>query len=153
MKATGIIRRIDDLGRVVIPKEIRRSMNIREGDPLEIFTTNQGEVVFKKYNATSEPYIKNACKALFAGVVELYGIDNVAIYDNCDMLLYGHNRHYFYSPIQEGVKEYFAHEGATVIPLKVDYDDLAYLVIRGECDDIKAVKLLVKMAEVAMNPD
>ena len=49
MKATGIVRRIDDLGRVVIPKEIRRSMGIREGDPLEIYTTNQGEVIFKKY--------------------------------------------------------------------------------------------------------
>lgn len=50
MKATGIVRRIDDLGRVVIPKEIRRTMRIREGDPLEIFTTRDGEVIFKKYS-------------------------------------------------------------------------------------------------------
>ena len=50
MKATGIVRRIDDLGRVVIPKEIRRTMRIREGDPLEIFTTRDGEVNFKKYS-------------------------------------------------------------------------------------------------------
>ncbi len=49
MKATGIVRRIDDLGRVVIPKEIRRTLRIREGDPLEIFTGKEGEVVFKKY--------------------------------------------------------------------------------------------------------
>lgn len=49
MKATGIIRRIDDLGRVVIPKEIRRSMHIKEGDALEIFTSEQG-VIFNKYN-------------------------------------------------------------------------------------------------------
>ena len=48
MKATGIVRRIDDLGRVVIPKEIRRTMRIREGDPLEIFTNGDGGVVFKK---------------------------------------------------------------------------------------------------------
>lgn len=54
MKATGIVRRIDDLGRVVIPKEIRRSMRIKEGDPLEIFTTREGEVVFKKYNYADE---------------------------------------------------------------------------------------------------
>lgn len=47
MKATGIVRRIDDLGRVVIPKEIRRTMRIREGDPLEIFTEKDGEVIFK----------------------------------------------------------------------------------------------------------
>lgn len=53
MKATGILRRIDDLGRVVIPKEIRRTMNIREGDELEIFTTDNG-VVFAKYDRT--PY-------------------------------------------------------------------------------------------------
>ena len=50
MKATGIVRRIDDLGRVVIPKEIRRTMRIREGDPLEIFTNNDGGVIFKKYS-------------------------------------------------------------------------------------------------------
>lgn len=54
MKATGIVRRIDDLGRVVIPKEIRRTMRIREGDPLEIYTNSEGEVIFKKYSAVSE---------------------------------------------------------------------------------------------------
>ena len=52
MKATGIVRRIDDLGRVVIPKEIRRIMRVREGDPLEIFLNEDGEVVFRKYNPT-----------------------------------------------------------------------------------------------------
>ncbi len=54
MNATGIVRRIDDLGRVVIPKEIRRTMRIREGDPLEIYTNSDGEVIFKKYSAISE---------------------------------------------------------------------------------------------------
>lgn len=54
MKATGIVRRIDDLGRVVIPKEIRRTMRIREGDPLEIYTNSDGEVIFRKYSAISE---------------------------------------------------------------------------------------------------
>ena len=54
MKATGIVRRIDDLGRVVIPKEIRRIMRIREGDPLEIFTERDGEVIFKKYSPIGE---------------------------------------------------------------------------------------------------
>ena len=48
MKATGIVRRIDDLGRIVIPKEIRRSFRIREGDPLEIFTDAEGDVIIKK---------------------------------------------------------------------------------------------------------
>ncbi len=54
MKATGIVRRIDDLGRVVIPKEIRRTMRIREGDPLEIYTAVDGEVIFKKYSPMGE---------------------------------------------------------------------------------------------------
>ena len=54
MKATGIVRRIDDLGRVVIPKEIRRTMRIREGDPLEIYTDRDGEVIFKKYSPVGE---------------------------------------------------------------------------------------------------
>lgn len=54
MKATGIVRRIDDLGRVVIPKEIRRTLRIREGDPLEIFTAREGEVILKKYSPISE---------------------------------------------------------------------------------------------------
>lgn len=54
MKATGIVRRIDDLGRIVIPKEIRRTMRIREGDPLEIFTDREGEVILKKYSPINE---------------------------------------------------------------------------------------------------
>ncbi len=54
MKATGIVRRIDDLGRVVIPKEIRRTLRIRESDPLEIFTDHEGEIILKKYSPIGE---------------------------------------------------------------------------------------------------
>ena len=54
MKATGIVRRIDDLGRIVVPKEIRRTLRIREGDPLEIFTNREGEIVLKKYSPVGE---------------------------------------------------------------------------------------------------
>lgn len=54
MKATGIVRRIDELGRVVIPKEIRRTQRIRQGDALEIFTAADGQVVFKKYSPLVE---------------------------------------------------------------------------------------------------
>lgn len=54
MKATGIVRRIDDLGRVVVPKEIRRTLRIREGDPLEIFTEQNGAIVLKKYSPIGE---------------------------------------------------------------------------------------------------
>ena len=66
MKATGIVRRIDDLGRVVIPKEIRRTMRIREGDPLEIFTDRDGEVIFKKYSPIGElsDFAAQICESL-----------------------------------------------------------------------------------------
>ncbi len=66
MKATGIVRRIDDLGRVVIPKEIRRTLRIREGDPLEIFTDNEGQVILKKYSPIGElsSFVKEYADAL-----------------------------------------------------------------------------------------
>jgi AbrB family transcriptional regulator (stage V sporulation protein T) len=66
MKATGIVRRIDDLGRVVIPKEIRRTMRIREGDPLEIYTNRDGEVIFKKYSLMNgvEDFAAQLCETM-----------------------------------------------------------------------------------------
>ena len=65
MKATGIVRRIDDLGRVVVPKEIRRTLRIREGDPLEIFTDREGEIILKKYSPIGW------CWAVLAGKIML----------------------------------------------------------------------------------
>lgn len=77
MRATGIVRRVDDLGRVVIPKEIRRNFGIREGDPLEISTDRDGAIIFKKYapNNTNDVvmYLVNSARAL--------GFD-IGIYDN-----------------------------------------------------------------------
>ena len=66
MKATGIVRRIDDLGRVVIPKEIRRTMRIREGDPLEIYTDKDGQLIFKKYSPIGElsDFASDICESL-----------------------------------------------------------------------------------------
>jgi AbrB family transcriptional regulator (stage V sporulation protein T) len=75
MRATGIVRRIDDLGRVVIPKEIRKTLRIREGDPLEIFTAKDGEVILKKYspigelNLFSQEYAETLGETLGCGVV------------------------------------------------------------------------------------
>lgn len=60
MKATGIVRRIDDLGRVVIPKEIRRTLKIRESEPLEIFTDRNGEIILKKYSPIGEFFERGA---------------------------------------------------------------------------------------------
>jgi len=67
MKATGIVRRIDDLGRVVIPKEIRRTLKIREGEPMEIFTESGGSVIFRKYSPAGEQSAMAAdlCEALY----------------------------------------------------------------------------------------
>ena len=75
MKATGIVRRIDDLGRVVVPKEIRRVLRIREGDPLEIYTSNTGEVILKKYSPISDlsefanEYAETASKILGGTII------------------------------------------------------------------------------------
>lgn len=67
MKATGIVRRIDDLGRVVVPKEIRRTLRIREGDPLEIFTAREGEIILKKYSPIGElnEFANEFCESLY----------------------------------------------------------------------------------------
>lgn len=77
MKATGVVRRVDDLGRVVIPKEIRRSMRIREGDPLELYTTHEGAVVFKKYQPYDEKDWQQAKK-----IVQAITNDSFALYNN-----------------------------------------------------------------------
>lgn len=79
MKATGIVRRIDDLGRIVIPKEIRRSFRIHEGDPLEIFTDAEGEVIFKKYSPIAE--LSNFA-GQYAEVLHKNGGLPIAIVDN-----------------------------------------------------------------------
>ena len=82
MKATGIVRRIDDLGRSVIPKEIRRTMHIREGDPLEIYTDKDGGVIFKKYSPVGElsTFAGQICEALqktTGGVAAVFDRDAV----------------------------------------------------------------------------
>ena len=68
MKATGIVRRVDDLGRIVIPKEIRRTLKIREGDPLEIYTEKDGGVIFRKYSPMGDlqEFAAQMCEAIGA---------------------------------------------------------------------------------------
>lgn len=75
MKATGIVRRVDDLGRIVIPKEVRRSLRIKEGDPLELFTDKDGSIIFKKYSALevlenfAGDYAKSMADILNIGII------------------------------------------------------------------------------------
>ncbi len=83
MKATGIVRRIDDLGRVVIPKEIRRTMRIREGAPLEIYTDREGEVIFKKYSPIGE---MAGFAAQYAETLQKTGSLSVIVTD-CDAVI------------------------------------------------------------------
>ena len=86
MKATGIVRRIDDLGRVVIPKEIRRTMRIREGDPLEIYTDREGEVIFKKYSPIGE---LNTFASQYAETLAKSGSLSVLIFDRDAVIAVG----------------------------------------------------------------
>ena len=118
MIATGIVRRIDDLGRVVIPKEIRRNLRIKEGDPLEIFTTREGEVVFKKYSYADEADWDKA-KAIVKALTDL----PFALYNN-----YGDIQRYTkmgmpnYYDSREGT--IYNHEGDIVAFIYFDADIL-----------------------------
>ena len=101
MKATGIVRRIDDLGRIVIPREIRKNLRIKEGDPLEIFTTTDGEVVFKKYQMHDDVEWQKAKEmvkcftslpfALYDNYGDIQAFTKMGIpdyYDNCEGAIY-----------------------------------------------------------------
>ena len=78
MKATGIVRRVDDLGRIVIPKEIRRTLRIREGDPLEIYTEKDGGVIFRKYSPMGDlqEFAAQMCEAIGAGTGHMAAVSD-----------------------------------------------------------------------------
>ena len=78
MKATGIVRRVDDLGRIVIPKEIRRTLKIREGDPLEIYTEKDGGVIFRKYSPMGElqDFAAQICESIRANTGRIAAVSD-----------------------------------------------------------------------------
>ena len=78
MKATGIVRRVDDLGRIVIPKEIRRTLKIREGDPLEIYTEKDGGVIFRKYSPMGDlqDFAAQMCEAISANTGRMAAVSD-----------------------------------------------------------------------------
>ncbi len=128
MKATGIVRRIDDLGRVVIPKEIRRTMRIREGDPLEIFTSGDGGVVFKKYSLMGGlgDFSAQLCESLYKTTGKMAAITDR---DTCLAVAGGGRRELTdknISPalaqILEGRQIYQHREGDPILPVS-DYSD------------------------------
>ena len=134
MKATGIVRRMDELGRVVIPKEIRRTLRIREGDPLEIFT-DRDELMLKKYSpiATIEKFSESAAKTL----AELSG--KTAVVCDTDGVLFA------------------VADGGTLIPITVPGDTnfsaqiVVPVVSGGDC--LGAVALLCKEAGARVEAD
>lgn len=104
MKATGIVRRIDDLGRVVIPKEIRRTLRIREGDPLEIFVDREGEVILKKYSPIGElgDFAKEYADSLHEAIGHIAAI---ADRDNVIAVAGAPKKEFLNKPIGPGVEK------------------------------------------------
>lgn len=128
MKATGIVRRIDDLGRVVVPKEIRRQMRIREGDPLEIYTSSDGSVTFKRYVPMNE---KDYAKAKQVLKAVLPNGAHFALYD-----LYGDLRDatdisQFHGEHRIDRDEYIPDDYFEIR----DYDCIGYLYIKGDVEE------------------
>ena len=141
MRATGIVRRIDDLGRVVIPKEIRRTLRLREGDPLELFTTPEGGVEFRKYHAYEESEW-NKLKSMLRKIMPNTAF---AILDN-----YGDNKTFTNREIgnidleklERSTTPYIAH------PIHKNGETVAYLVVvNGGCETDKVNIALGVMSE------
>lgn len=139
MKATGIIRRIDDLGRVVIPKEIRRSMRIREGDPLEIYTTKDC-VCFRKYSVINEHALTASMSAVKAlkrhGVrAEVYNMDGDPIGEGAN-----------WPWLEDWRNAFLPREGLQVIAINSDGEQIGVLVY--ERQSVQDAALAAAMASM-----
>lgn len=168
MKATGIVRRIDDLGRVVIPKEIRRTMRIREGDPLEIYTDKDGGVIFKKYSLMGGliDFAGQLCETLnrttgrvavitdrdnciaVAGVPRRELMDK-AISPELERLMegrqiYQHKPGEESLPLCEGDKRFHL---STAAPILSEGDVLGCVVFVGQGDDLTGSEVDYKLAQ------
>ncbi len=164
MKATGIVRRIDELGRVVIPKEIRRTLRIREGDPLEIFTDRDGEVILKKYSPIGEmgDFAKEYAESLYRSLGHVVCICDK---DNIIAVSGGNKKEYLDKPISEDIERIMKdrkaaiinrRDGGKTIPITSDEDeDAGYqaqviIPIIAEGELIGAVALLTKQPNLSM---
>lgn len=145
MKSTGIVRRIDDLGRVVIPKEIRRSMHIKEGDPLELYVSGKGEVVFKKYS----PDNTNEVVDYLVKSARVLGFD-IGVYDDTGMYRGGSRK-----DLIENYSDLETQKENLIIVADEAIYDRAYLYIKitrdSETATIESIKALAQMATIMLN--
>ncbi|MDD4238533.1 MAG: stage V sporulation protein T [Desulfotomaculaceae bacterium] len=135
MKATGIVRRIDDLGRVVIPKEIRRTLRIREGDPLEIFVDREGEVILKKYSPIGE--LGDFAKEYADSLYEALGhIACIADRDNIVAVSGAPKKEFINKPIGPAIEKVMEDRKAVVInnPGEDPSFKDCMIIIDGECE-------------------
>lgn len=170
MKATGIVRRIDDLGRVVIPKEIRRTLRIREGDPLEIFVDRDGEVILKKYSPIGElgDFAKEYAESLYESTGHVTLISDR---DSIIAVAGASKKEYLEKPISqqlegsmEGRKIMVQSDGGTyeiikdhsenissfvIAPIISSGDPIGTVVLMNKDETVKMSELESKMAETA----
>ena len=140
MKATGIVRRVDDLGRVAIPKDIRKAMRIREGDPLELFTKDD-YLFFRKYRPHDEADWTMAAKLVSAVILDFKLLDGFG-----DDVNQSHGPFKYPANLQEveDKNDFKAHKVTSMC------DTLAYLVVKNDCDSAKvdiAVRVLTNFLE------
>ena len=170
MKATGIVRRIDDLGRVVIPKEIRRTLRIREGDPLEIFVDRDGEVILKKYSPIGElgDFAKEYAESLFEST------NHITMISDRDTLIAvagGSKKDYLEKQIGAMVEQCMDNRKATlesnsgtyevckdmpetyssyvVAPIVAGGDPIGSVILVSKDESVKMGQMELKMAETA----
>ncbi len=170
MKATGIVRRIDDLGRVVIPKEIRRTLRIREGDPLEIFVDRDGEVILKKYSPIGElgDFAKEYAESLYESTSHITMISDR---DNIIAISGGSKKDYLEKQIGSLVESCMEQRKAvqelnpgtyeickdvqenyssiTVAPIVASGDPIGSVILFSKEEGVKMGQMEVKMAETA----
>lgn len=131
LKATGIVRRIDDLGRVVIPKEIRRTLRIREGDPLEIFTDVDGQIVLKKYSPIGE--LGNFAKEYAEALAQSTGhITCIADKDQIIAVAGGSRKEFLDKSISPTLEKVI--EARTLFSAKRDQDKFIPILSEGNTD-------------------
>lgn len=170
MKATGIVRRIDDLGRVVIPKEIRRTLRIREGDPLEIFVDRDGEVILKKYSPIGElgDFAKEYADSLYEST------NHITLISDRDTIIAvsgASKKEYMDKPVGEMIESCMEERKVTlqtnagayeiirdneesytsyvIAPIIAGGDPIGAVILLTKEDQVKMADLEVKLAETA----